>query len=248
MTMLTPQQLTGRTREHVVELAQFGCSLHPQAAAAFLALRRAAEAAGHDLAPVSAFRDFNQQLVIWNAKFRGERALLDRDGTPLDARTLSAEQIVRAILHWSALPGASRHHWGSEVDVFDRAAVASGVRPRLLPSEYARGGVFEALADWLSAHAADYGFYWPYDRDRGGVQVEPWHLSFAPLASTLLPLLTVEVIAEALAATPLQGAEIVLQLLPEIHARYVRAVGTPGTSALTAAALAASTTPAARPS
>src|SRR5271166_5269428 len=128
MTILTADQLTGRTREHVVELAELGCSLHPQAAEAFLSMRRAAAAAGHDLAPVSAFRDFNQQIVIWNAKFRGERALLDRDGTRLDVRMLSADEIVRAILHWSALPGASRHHWGTEVDVFDRAALPSAAR------------------------------------------------------------------------------------------------------------------------
>jgi LAS superfamily LD-carboxypeptidase LdcB len=246
--MLTANQLTGRTREHVVELAELRCSLHPRAAEAFLSLRRAAVAAGHDLAPVSAFRDFDQQLVIWNAKFRGERALLDRDGTRLDVRMLSAEQIVRAILHWSALPGASRHHWGTEVDVFDRAALPSGARPQLLPSEYERGGVFGALSSWLCAHAADYGFYLPYDSDRGGVQVEPWHLSFAPLASVLLPQLTPEVIAAALAGAPLQGHEIVLRLLPEIHDRYVRAVAVPSASVLAAARLEARATPAARPS
>src|SRR5579872_2747920 len=101
MTILTPKQLTGRSREHVVELPQLGCSLHPQAAEAFLALRGAASVAGHDLAPLSAFRDFDRQLVIWNEKFRGERALLDRDGAPLDVRALSEEHAVRAILHWS---------------------------------------------------------------------------------------------------------------------------------------------------
>src|SRR5579862_755978 len=248
MTMLTPQQLTGRTREHVVELPQLSCSLHPQAAEALLALRRAAATAGHDLAVVSAFRDFNQQLVIWNAKFRGERALLDRDGTRLDVRTLSAEQIVRAILHWSALPGASRHHWGTELDVFDRARLPSGSRPQLLPSEYERGGAYAALASWLSQHAASYGFYLPYDSDRGGVQPEPWHLSFAPLASALLPQLTVEVIADALAGGPLQGQEIVLRLLPEIHTRYVRAIAAPSAAALAAAGLAPGVIPEARPS
>jgi LAS superfamily LD-carboxypeptidase LdcB len=248
MTMLTADQLTGRSREHVVELSEFKSSLHPRAAEAFLGMRHAAAAAGHDLAPVSAFRDFNQQLVIWNAKFRGERALLDRDGNPLDVRMLSAEQTVRAILHWSALPGASRHHWGTEVDVFDRAALPSTARPQLLPSEYARGGAFAALFAWLAAHAEHYGFYRPYDSDRGGVQVEPWHLSFAPLADALLPQLTPEVVAAALATAPLEGQEIVLRLLPEIHRRYVRAVAAPSAAALAATRLAASSTPAARPS
>jgi LAS superfamily LD-carboxypeptidase LdcB len=246
--MLTANQLTGRSCEHVVQLPEFACSLHPQAAAAFRRLRQAAAAAGHDLAPLSAFRDFERQLVIWNAKYRGERALLDRDGIRLDVTRLSAEQIVRAILHWSALPGASRHHWGTEIDVFDRAALPSGARAQLLPSEYAPGGVFAALWRWLSAHAADYGFYWPYDSDRGGVQVEPWHLSFAPLAHALLPQLTPQVMAQALADAPLLGRETVLRLLPEIHRRYVCAVGAPSAAVLAAVGLEPSATPAARPS
>ena len=37
------------------------------------------------------------------------------------------------ILEWSALPGASRHHWGSEFDVFDLAALPEGYRVQLLP-------------------------------------------------------------------------------------------------------------------
>ena len=67
---------------------------------------------------------------------------------------------------------------------------------------------------------------------------EPWHLSFAPLADALLPQLTPEVIAAALASAPLQGQEIVLRLLPEIHRRYVRAVAAPSAAALAATRLA----------
>jgi LAS superfamily LD-carboxypeptidase LdcB len=244
MTLLTPRQLTGRDPSHVVEVAELQCRLHPRAAQALLSMRRAAAERGLDLAVVSAFRDFEQQLVIWNGKFRGERALLDRDGAPLDIATLSEEQIVRAILHWSALPAASRHHWGTEVDVFDRGALLAPARPRLLPQEYQAGGVFAALGAWLDEHAAHYGFFRPYDSDRGGVQPEPWHLSFAPLASVLLSQLSVAVIAEALREAKLAGAAVVQRLLPEIHQRYVCAVAAPNAIALAAARA----TPATRPS
>jgi len=47
---------------------------------------------------------------------------------------------VRAILHWSALPGASRHHWGTEIDVIDRAALADGRKAQLIPAEYGADG------------------------------------------------------------------------------------------------------------
>ena len=65
-----------------------------------------------------------------------------RDGTPLDAAVMTAPQIVRAILHWSALPGASRHHWGTEIDVIDRAALTDGRKAQLVPAEYGADGVF----------------------------------------------------------------------------------------------------------
>jgi hypothetical protein len=140
---------------------------------------------------------------------------------------MTPDEIVRAILYWSALPGASRHHWGTEVDVIDRNALSDGQVAQLVPAEYAVDGVFAKLERWLSRHAEDYGFFRPYDRDRGGVQPEPWHLSYAPISGAALPALTVEVLAEALRGADLAGAAVVWGQLAEIHARYVQAVATP---------------------
>jgi|SRR5580658_3599487 LAS superfamily LD-carboxypeptidase LdcB len=249
MRVLDSEQLTGRTRGHVLELAELQCTLQPDAARGFLALRAAALAEGIDLAAASSFRDFGRQLAIWNDKFRGRRALLDRDGSPLDPSIMTAGEIVRAILHWSALPGASRHHWGTEIDVIDGAALAQGSKPQLVPAEYAAGGPFARLDRWLAANAEDYGFFRPYDRDRGGVQPEPWHLSFAPVADAALRALTVPVLGDALRDAPLAGAEAVWPQLDDIHARYVRAVAAPSQRALAAQALRGpELSPAARPS
>jgi LAS superfamily LD-carboxypeptidase LdcB len=227
---LTPAQLTGRESSHVQDLPQLSCRLHPQAAAAFVQLAADAASAGIHVMPASAFRDFDAQLAIWNAKFRGERPVLDRHGAALDISVMDEEAIVRAILQWSALPGASRHHWGSDLDVFDRAALPVGARPRLLPGEYAPGGVFARLSDFLQRRAARHGFFLPYDRDRGGFQPEPWHLSFAPLAAPALQALTLPLLREALQGASLAGATVVARLLPEIHERYVRAVAAPPAS------------------
>jgi len=236
MTNLTSEQLTGRVSTHVCEIPQLACVLHPQAASAFLALAQAAAHAGIDLAPVSSFRSFSRQLDIWNGKFRGQRPLLDRDSRALDVTAMDEEAIVRAILQWSALPGASRHHWGSEVDVFDRAALMPGTEPRLTPHEYAAGGVFARLSGWMAARSAAYGFFRPYDSDRGGVHPEPWHLSFAPVASAALPAVTLELLAEALRDAELAGAAVVRRLLPDIHERYVCRVAAPSSEALRGAA------------
>jgi LAS superfamily LD-carboxypeptidase LdcB len=233
MVVLDSEQLTGRTRTHVLELAEPQCTLQPDAARAFIALRAAARPAGIELAAASSFRDFERQLGIWNDKFLGRRALLDRDGNPLDLAVMTAPQIVRAILHWSALPGASRHHWGTEIDVIDRAALTDGRRAQLIPAEYAADGVFARLDRWLTQHAESFGFFRPYDRDRGGVQPEPWHLSFAPIAAAALEALTIDVLSEALRDVDLGGAEAVWPQLDDIHARYVRAVAQPSARALT---------------
>src|SRR5580700_5904887 len=232
MLILSPEQLTGRVRSHVMELSKPRCTLHPGAAEAFLGLREEAAKAGIDLVAASSFRDFGRQLTIWNDKYYGRRPLLDAAGRALNPKRLSDEQIVEAILLWSALPGASRHHWGTEVDVIDRAALRGEQRAQLVPAEYAAEGVFGRLDRWLSEHAESYGFFRPYDRDRGGVQPEPWHLSFAPVATAALRALTIDVLSEALRDVALAGAEAIWPQLEQIHARYVRAVATPGARAL----------------
>lgn len=249
MSNLDARELTGRTRDHVREFAELGCTLHPEAAHAFLALRHAAAAAGLDVAVASGFRDFDRQLSIWNDKFRGRRPLLDPAGQPLSPSVMSEAELVRAILHWSALPGASRHHWGTEIDVIDRGALAPGQHAQLVPAEYAAGGIFAPLSAWLEEHAGRFGFFRPYDRDRGGVQPEPWHLSYAPIAGSALRALTVEVLAAALLDVDLAGAATVRGQLDAIHARYVRAVATPSKLALAAPSLGRRRlSPAARPS
>ena len=241
---LTPLELTGKARTHVRMVARFGCALHPLAADGLHALRAAAATAGIDLHPVSGFRDFWRQLAIWNDKYSGARALLDADSRPLDVAGLDSGQRVAAIMNWSALPGASRHHWGSDCDVIDRNAVEPGTRVDLLAADYGPGGRYERLADWLSMHAEDYGFFRPYDQDRGGVRPEPWHLSFAPVAGPALGALSLPVLEEALAGAELAGREIVIERLPDLHARYVAAVAHPNAAALAAAGISRGARPA----
>src|ERR1700683_1405996 len=122
--MFNSLELTGRASTHVREVPELNCTLHIGAVESALAMRAAARAAGIELAIVSSFRDFDRQLAIWNAKYSGERQLLDRAGRALQHAELNAQALVDAILIWSALPGASRHHWGTDVDVIDRAALS----------------------------------------------------------------------------------------------------------------------------
>lgn len=220
-------QLTGRDRGHIVTLAEPRADLHAAAVEPFLAMRAAAARAGIDLLPVSSFRDFERQRAIWNAKFRGERPALDRRGRVFDLRKLDAGARVDAILCWSALPGASRHHWGSDVDVADGAVIARGYVLRLEAFEYRRGGPFARLSAWLGENMRRFGFFRPYQSRRAGVQPEAWHLSYAPVARGALAGMTAELLEEAIRGRGVEGEPEILARLPAIRKRYVLDVDAP---------------------
>jgi LAS superfamily LD-carboxypeptidase LdcB len=224
---VNPDELTGQVRTHIAAVSDPACSLHEHVVVPFLNLRRAARADGFDLVPQSSFRGFSRQLAIWNGKFSGERPMLDASGRPIGTAELSVQQRVDAILLWSALPGASRHHWGTDVDLIDVRAIAPDYRVRLTPEEFAPGGPFAKLAGWLDANAARFGFFRPFRGVLSGVQPEPWHFSFAPIAENARRELSPAILHEALAAAPLLGKEEVLARLDELHARYVARIDWP---------------------
>ena len=224
---MNEQELTGRARSHIVELEAPRCGLHYEAVASFLAMRDAALRAGIDLVPASSFRDFDRQVVLWNRKWRGERPLYDRTGRIVEPGAVDESALVDLILCWSAIPGGSRHHWGSDLDVIDAAAMPPGYQVQLLPEEYARDGVFGRLGRWLDEHMGRYGFYRPYAAEHGGAGVEPWHISYFPVASCALESLSLPVLRRAVADSGMLGRERVLERLPEIYTRFVLGVDPP---------------------
>lgn len=228
-------ELTGRARTHIVEIESPRCALHYEAVASFLAMRAAAAVAGIDLVAASSFRDFDRQVLIWNRKWRGERPLLDRAGRPVDPAKLDDSQRVDAILCWSAVPGGSRHHWGSDVDVIDAAAVPTNYQVQLVPEEYAADGVFGRLAQWLDGNMSRFGFFRPYASAGCGAGVEPWHLSYGPVSSRALEELTLPVLKRAITGSEMLGRAQVLERLPEIYTRFILAVDAPAPAAYCAA-------------
>jgi len=183
-TELSASQLAGLDDSHLVMLP-CGHRLQSEAAAAFKLLQADAAQAGFELTIASGYRAFERQLAIWNGKACGERPVHDDAGCPVPMAALPPRDRLYAILRFSAIPGTSRHHWGSDMDVFDAAAVPLDYQLQLSPQEVASGGVFDPLHNWLDERMAlglSRGFYRPYARDRGGVAPERWHLSYAPLA------------------------------------------------------------------
>ena len=225
--MLNELELTGRARTHVIQRDELGAALHHDALEPFLALRAAAARDGTEMEIESAYRDFAAQQRIWDRKFRGERPVYDARGNARDHAAMGGDELVDAIVCWSAVPGASRHHWVSEIDVIDSAEVPDGYRVRLLPEESEPGGVFNRLHRWLDNNMARFGFFRPYRTFRGGVFPEPWHLSYAPVATAALEALTPVLIEAAVRGSSMLGKELVLSRLAEIHRRYVADIDAP---------------------
>jgi D-alanyl-D-alanine carboxypeptidase len=121
-------------------------SLAPATAAAWTAMREAAQSAGIEIMIVSGFRSIEDQAELFRRK-------------------LAAGQAMETILRVNAAPGFSQHHTGRAVDI-----AAPGCRP--LIEEFAATPAF----DWLRANAQRFGFRMPYGKqNRFGFTYEPWH-------------------------------------------------------------------------
>lgn len=220
------QQLTGRAEDHVVPY-RGKHRLHSQALAAFLRLQAKAKSDGIQLEVISSFRDYNRQLMIWNRKARGEATLMDVHSRPLNFESLTPDQVIDAILRWSALPGASRHHWGTDIDVYD-SSILMPEQVKLVPTEYEPGGPFYELHRWLDEKILQNqaeGFYRPYLNDLGGTAPESWHLSYAPVAQKFYQDFDLDLFTENIrAAAELELRQQLLLRAEELFVRYFRPV------------------------
>jgi LAS superfamily LD-carboxypeptidase LdcB len=226
-TSVTTEELVGKAESHLCSDADaktVGARIHADAVGPFVELRDAAGSAGFALTILSGFRDFDRQLSIWNRKASGELAVLDSRAQPLDITAMTELDVVLSILRWSALPGASRHHWGTDIDVYDAAAKPDGYDVDLVPAEVEAGGMFAPLHEWLDERidsGTAHGFFRPYDADRGGIAPERWHLSYANVAMANGSLLTRELLRETIAQSDMRLKDTVLANLDEIVDRFV---------------------------
>lgn len=212
-----------------LEVSHRGGQLTPDARAAFDRLAADAQSAGFDPQIASAYRSFDRQRRIWNAKLSGERAVLDDEDQPVPMSAMSPLEQIHAVLRFSALPGTSRHHWGTDLDVFDQSAMPEGYALQLCPAEVCEGGLFDAFHCWLDDRidsGESHGFFRPYDRDRGGVAPERWHLSYAPDAQGFENALSASALMEVLQTgdEELALAGVVRSKLDALLERYVFAV------------------------
>lgn len=156
-------------------------------------------------AVASGYRSFADQERIWARKFRFDaghgsfgriteaaRRACPALGTAVEwnpdepsgshracwAR-LSDEQRQREILQTSSAPGMSRHHWGTDVDLWSTS-----------PADFDAGAPLADEYAWLMRNASTYGFIQSFDAlstfMRLGYAEERWHWSYHPAAQALL--------------------------------------------------------------
>ena len=145
---------------------------------AYKKMEKAAKKDGISLKIVSAHRGYERQKFIWNKKYKKftEENLLEP--------TLAINEIIR----FSTIPGTSRHHWGTEIDIIDENY--SDEINVLMSSKFEKGGIFFEIKNWLNLNSEKFGFYITYDNnpERKGFEHEPWHYSYAPISKKMLSI------------------------------------------------------------
>ncbi len=148
-----------------------GLYLRQEALEAFIKMNTAAKKDGIALKIISATRNFVAQKRIWEEKWTGKRPVT---GTANILQIKDPVKRAELILLYSSMPGTSRHHWGTDVDL------------NALNNEYFTTGAGLKTYQWLLTHAADYGFCQPYNAGRvNGYQEEKWHWSYLPVSIEL---------------------------------------------------------------
>ena len=146
--------------------------LEKETYSAFIKMKDAAEKDGIIIKLVSGFRDFYRQQMIWNNKYKKFTNEFSLDGPTA----------IKEIIRFSTIPGTSRHHWGTEIDIIDKNF--ENEKDLLISKKYEEGGMFNSLKKWMDKNSKRFGFYIVYDDDsnRPGFEYEPWHYTYKPVS------------------------------------------------------------------
>jgi LAS superfamily LD-carboxypeptidase LdcB len=149
-----------------------GMYLRKDTYAAFILMYEAAIQDGIRLQIRSATRNFSAQKGIWEAKWTGNRLI--EGGENLSETTPDAKERALKILRFSSMPGSSRHHWGTDIDL------------NSFENSWFEAGEGLNIYKWLQANADQYGFCQPYTSGRPyGYFEERWHWTYMPVSAPL---------------------------------------------------------------
>lgn len=138
---------------------------------AFLKMRNEALKENIVLNIISGTRNFEAQKSIWNNKWQGVTKVNGKNLTEFMSNELER---FKKILNYSSVPGTSRHHWGTDIDI-------NNVEPNYFNTQ-----IGKIEYEWLKNNADKFGFCQTYNlKGNGrltGYNEEKWHWSYLPLA------------------------------------------------------------------
>ncbi len=164
---------------------------------AFNKMLIAAKKDGVYLKIASAYRGYDRQKLIWNAKFQKFTTEFN----------LKPSQAVYEIIRFSTIPGTSRHHWGTEIDIIDNNYPDE--EDVLISKKFEKDGIFFKVKNWLNINSEKFGFYITYNNDpkRKGFEHEPWHYSYAPISKKMLSLFLKSDLKKVIKKEEIKGSE-----------------------------------------
>jgi len=185
-----------------------GFKLRKEAASQFNLMKKSAKENGFNIHVISSYRSYSHQNSIWERKYKSYRN-----------KGLSYEKTIEKIIQYSTIPGTSRHHWGTDLDIIDST---KGIPSNpLSETHFNKGGRMHNFKNWLDENSEKFGFYLVYTNapDRKGFAYEPWHFSYRPLSLKMLKEYKTLDIKKLLQSNKLMGSE---HFSDEFVAKYKR--------------------------
>ena len=105
--MYTRDQLIGKGNPDIVGNI-YTSKMHKDAKIAFQNMKEEAAKEGINIEVVSAYRSFEKQKEIFENKY-----------TLYISEGLNPSETIEKIIEYSTIPGTSRHHWGTDIDIID---------------------------------------------------------------------------------------------------------------------------------
>lgn len=174
---------------------------------AFEKMKLAAYNDGVSIKVIHSYTSYLDQMQTWDEAY-----------IQLNEGRMLPEKILKKLITTTAIPGTSRNHWGTEIEIIQDLKPFEG--EALNAKHFQPNGAFHELHQWLTANAATYGFYMVYTKNnkRKGVQYKPWHYSYAPLSKDMLKQLLRINLMKELSTSEIEGVSFIH---PEFLKNYI---------------------------
>jgi LAS superfamily LD-carboxypeptidase LdcB len=209
---LTEKHLLGlRTPHGLITDSESGQFALEEVMEAYFRLREKAARDGWRLILVSGYRSFGSQRRVWNHYDKSYQKM----------GSLDVKGRVRAIMSTVSVPGLSRHHWGTELDISEET-----LRGQLVKIQPDTPQKVLDFYTWMEKNATEFGFCRVYLGKHGAVMDEPWHWSYYPFSRVYeKQLMNIKDFSQIM-DIKVANVEYLMKNFPSILKKEIRSVNT----------------------